>query len=150
MNLVRALRLVAALLAVVVLPVSAVGLGVLLVHAKTEVEHSVLRFLAVLGLFLLVWLVVFLSSAAHGMAVGIAAFFSLATAVVSAGTAATMTYLAEHGRTVSCRVLDVDRRVEVDRHLNSDGTYTTETSTYYDHRLECSDGGPSTVTKSEA
>ncbi|MEV6711492.1 hypothetical protein AB0M48_05530 [Lentzea sp. NPDC051208] len=140
----------AALLMVVMIPVIAVGLAVLLAQAKTAVEHGVLRFLAVLGLFLLVWLVVFLSSAVHGIGVGIAAFFSLAIAVVSAGTATTMTYLAEHGRTVPCRVLDVDRRVEVNRYLNGDGTYSTESSTYYDHRLECGDGGPSTVTKPEA
>ncbi|WP_156213281.1 hypothetical protein [Lentzea aerocolonigenes] len=78
---------------------------------------------------------------------GIAAFFSLAIAVVSAGTATTITYLTEHGRTASCRVLDVDRRVEVNRYLNGDGTYSIETSTHYDHRLECGEGGPSTMTK---
>lgn len=150
MKLVRALRVVAALLMVVMIPVFAVGLAVLLAHVKTTVEHGVLHFLAVLGLFLLVWLVVFLSSAVHGMGVGIAAFFSLAIAVVSAGGATTMTYLAEHGRTVQCRVLDVDRRVEVNRYLNGDGTYSTDTSTYYDHRLDCGEGGPSTVTKPEA
>ncbi|MET9227221.1 hypothetical protein [Lentzea sp. NPDC003310] len=150
MNLVRTLRLVGALLMVVVLPIAAVAMIVFLVRVKTGVENGVLRFFAVLGLFLLVWLVVFLSSAVHGLGVGIAAFFSLAIAVVSASTATTMTYLADHGRTVSCRVLDVDRRVEVERHLNGDGTYSTDTSTHYDHRLECGGGGPSTVTKPEA
>ncbi|MCP3804118.1 VIT1/CCC1 transporter family protein [Allokutzneria sp. A3M-2-11 16] len=51
------------------------------------------------------------------------------------------TALHERGVRTTCDVVTVDRRVETRSHYDSDGTWSTTTTIYYDHRLRC-DAGP--------
>lgn len=127
--------------AVLLLPLAAVGLNVVKSNAQTQIANGLVRALVVIGLFLVVWGIVVLSSFLHHVVVNVVTFISLATAVTSAGTAVELEYLQQRGRTTSCAVLKVDKRVESDVTYNGDGTRTTNTSIHYDHELDCVDGG---------
>lgn len=146
MRVAHFLRLAAWLILVLGLPLAAFGLSVVKSHAQTHVVNGLARFLVVTALFLLLWGIVVLSSFLHHPVVGVLTFFSLAFAVGSAGTSVELEYLEQRGRTTSCAVLAVDKRVESDVTPNGDGTYTRTTSTYYDHKLDCVDGGRTDLT----
>lgn len=135
------LRAAVWLVLVLGLPFAAVGLGVAKGHAQTQIANPFLRFLAVVGLFLVLWGIVVLSSFLHHIVVNVVTFLSLAVAVTSAGTAVELTHLQRHGRTTSCAVLKIDKRVETSFFYDGQGNRTTTTTTHYDHQLDCVDGG---------
>ncbi|SDM28522.1 hypothetical protein SAMN04489726_0790 [Allokutzneria albata] len=50
------------------------------------------------------------------------------------------TALYDRGVRTICDVTAVDRRVETRSHYDANGTWSTSTTAYYDHRLRCDDG----------